>query len=157
MAMLIMDVLGAGGSFTEFQALDFTRGHVEMGHDGPAHLAISAKKPLLRGLGVFHGKRGWGVSVEFDVATGPVTLLGVGQTRDGRYTLVAAEGMIADGPHLKIGNTTSRVDFGRDPGEWTDDWSASGVGHHWALGTGHRLADLRATASLLGVELITVS
>jgi L-arabinose isomerase len=157
LAMLIMDVLGAGGSFTEFQALDFTRGHVEMGHDGPAHLAISAKKPLLRGLGVFHGKRGWGVSVEFDVATGPVTLLGVGQTRDGRYTLVAAEGVVADGPHMKIGNTTSRVDFGRDPGEWTDEWSASGVGHHWALGTGHRLADLRATASLLGVDLVTVS
>lgn len=157
LAMLIMDVLGAGGSFTEFQALDFTRGHVEMGHDGPAHLAISAKKPLLRGLGVFHGKRGWGVSVEFDVATGPVTLLGVGQTRDGRYTLVAAEGVVADGPHMRIGNTTSRVDFGRDPGEWTDDWSASGVGHHWALGTGHRVAELKAVASLLGVELITVT
>jgi L-arabinose isomerase len=156
LAMLIMDVLGAGGSFTEFQALDFTRGHVEMGHDGPAHLAISAKKPLLRGLGVFHGKRGWGVSVEFDVATGPVTLLGVGQTRDGRYTLVAAEGVVADGPHMSIGNTTSRVDFGRDPGEWTDDWSASGVGHHWALGTGHRVAELRAVASLLGVDLVTV-
>ncbi|SMD24995.1 L-fucose/L-arabinose isomerase family protein [Kibdelosporangium aridum] len=156
LAMLIMDVLGAGGSFTEFQALDFTRGHVEMGHDGPGHLAISAGKPLLRGLGVFHGKRGWGVSVEFDVAHGPVTLLGVGQTRDGRYKLIAAQGDVVDGPHMKIGNTTSRVDFGRDPGEWTDEWSASGVGHHWALGTGHRIADLRAVASLLDMPLTEV-
>ncbi|MFC0111520.1 L-fucose/L-arabinose isomerase family protein [Kibdelosporangium aridum] len=156
LAMLIMDVLGAGGSFTEFQALDFTRGHVEMGHDGPGHLAISAGKPLLRGLGVFHGKRGWGVSVEFDVAHGPVTLLGVGQTRDGRYKLIAAQGDVVDGPHMKIGNTTSRVDFGRNPGEWTDEWSASGVGHHWALGTGHRIADLRAVASLLDIPLTEV-
>jgi L-arabinose isomerase len=155
-AMLILDTLGAGGSFTEFQALDFTRGHVEMGHDGPAHLAISAKKPLLRGLGVYHGKRGWGVSVEFDVATGPVTLLGIGQTRDGRYTLVTAEGTVADGPHMAIGNTTSRIDFNRDPGEWTDQWSASGVGHHWALGTGHHLAEIRAIASLLDLPVITV-
>jgi L-arabinose isomerase len=155
-AMLILDTLGAGGSFTEFQALDFTRGHVEMGHDGPAHLAISAKKPLLRGLGVYHGKRGWGVSVEFDVTTGPVTLLGVGQTRDGRYTLVTAEGSVADGPHMAIGNTTSRIDFDRDPGEWTDQWSASGVGHHWALGTGHRVAEIRAIASLLDLPIITV-
>jgi L-arabinose isomerase len=155
-AMLILDTLGAGGSFTEFQALDFTRGHVEMGHDGPAHLAISAKKPLLRGLGVYHGKRGWGVSVEFDVTTGPVTLLGVGQTRDGRYTLVTAEGTVADGPHMAIGNTTSRIDFDRDPGEWTDQWSASGVGHHWALGTGHRVAEIRAIASLLDLPIITV-
>ncbi len=155
-AMLILDTLGAGGSFTEFQALDFLRGHVEMGHDGPAHLAISAKKPLLRGLGVYHGKRGWGASVEFDVTTGPVTLLGVGQTRDGRYTLVTAQGTVADGPHMAIGNTTSRIDFDCDPGEWTDKWSASGVGHHWALGTGHRLAEIRAIASLLDLPLITV-
>jgi L-arabinose isomerase len=156
LAMLIMDVLGAGGSFTEFQALDFSRGHVEMGHDGPAHLAISSGKPLLRGLGIYHGKRGYGVSVEFDVAHGPVTLLGIGQSRDGRYELVAAEGAVVDGPLMRIGNTTSRVDFGRNPGDWVDEWSASGVAHHWALGTGHRLRDLRAVASLLALTLVEV-
>ncbi|MGW6772675.1 arabinose isomerase [Streptomyces sp. NPDC055037] len=157
LAMLIADRLGAGGSFTELQALDFTAGVVEMGHDGPGHLAISARKPLLRGLGVYHGKRGWGVSVEFDVRHGPVTLVGLGQTRDGRYRLVAAEGEVVPGPHLEIGNTTSRVDFGCDPGEWTDAWSASGVGHHWALATGALLPELRALSGLTGLELVEVS
>ncbi|MBM0224183.1 MULTISPECIES: L-fucose/L-arabinose isomerase family protein [Micromonospora] len=152
LAMLVMDRLGAGGSFTELQALNFFDNVVEMGHDGPAHLAISDGKPLLRGLGVYHGKRGWGVSVEFDVKHGPVTAFGVGQTRDGRYTFLASEGTVVAGPLLQIGNTTSRVDFGCDPGEWTDAWSASGVGHHWALGTGHRVAELRAVAELLDVE-----
>ncbi|MBN6052227.1 L-fucose/L-arabinose isomerase family protein [Nonomuraea sp. RK-328] len=156
LAMLVMDRLGAGGSFTELQALDFLRGHVEMGHDGPAHLAISARRPLLRGLGVFHGKRGWGVSVEFDVAHGPVTAFGLIQRRDGRFAFVASEGVTVDGPHLKIGNTTSRVDFGRDPGEWTDAWSASGISHHWALGTGHRIGELKALADLLDVELVEI-
>ncbi|MEU3272571.1 L-fucose/L-arabinose isomerase family protein [Saccharomonospora sp. NPDC006951] len=156
LAMLIMDVLGGGGSFTELQALDFERGHVEMGHDGPAHLAISAKRPLLRGLGVYHGKRGWGVSVEFDVAHGPVTLLGIGQDREGTYSMIVSEGAVVDGPLMRIGNTTSRVDFGRDPGEWTDEWSASGVAHHWALGVGHRAAELRAVADLLGIPFTEV-
>ena len=156
LAMLIMDRLGAGGSFTEFQALDFTAGVVEMGHDGPAHLAISSRRPVLRGLGVYHGKRGWGVSVEFDVRHGPVTLCGLGQRRDGRYVLVTAEGEVVDGAHLSIGNTTSRVDFGVDPGEWTDAWSASGVNHHWALGTGHRAAELAAVAELTGLEFVQV-
>ena len=156
LAMLIMDRLGGGGSFTELQALDFLRGHVEMGHDGPAHLAISSRKPLLRGLGVFHGKRGWGVSVEFDVAHGPVTAFGLLQRRDGRFGFVVSEGETVDGPHLKIGNTTSRVDFGRDPGEWTDDWSATGISHHWSLGIGHRAAELRALADLMGVEMVEV-
>ncbi|GAA0321784.1 L-fucose/L-arabinose isomerase family protein [Actinoallomurus spadix] len=156
LAMLIMDRLGAGGSFTELQALDFQRGHVEMGHDGPAHLAISDSRPLLRGLGVYHGKRGWGVSVEFDVKHGPVTAFGLRQGRDGRFAFVVSEGAVVDGPLLQIGNTTSRVDFGCDPGEWTDAWSATGISHHWALGTGHRLADLRALADLMEAELIHV-
>ncbi|MFD4668568.1 arabinose isomerase [Lentzea sp. NPDC058450] len=156
LAMLIMDRLGAGGSFTEFQALNFADDVVEMGHDGPAHLAISARRPLLRGLGTYHGKRGWGVSVEFDVKPGPVTLCGLGQRRDGRYVLVTSEGTVVPGPLLRIGNTTSRVDFGEDPGEWTDRWSASGVDHHWALGTGHRAADLAAVAELMDLEFVRV-
>jgi L-arabinose isomerase len=156
LAMLIMDRLGAGGSFTELQALNFTDNVVEMGHDGPAHLAISARQPLLRGLGVYHGKRGWGVSVEFDVKPGPVTVMGLAQDRSGTFSLVASEGTVVSGPLLQIGNTTSRVDFGRDPGEWTDQWSASGVAHHWALGTGHRVPELRAVADLLGLGISVV-
>lgn len=156
LAMLAMDRIGAGGSFTELQALNFRDRVVEMGHDGPGHVGISADRPLLRGLGVFHGKRGWGVSVEFDVAHGPVTLLGLGQLRGGTFRLVASEGEVVPGPLLRIGNTTSRVDFGCDPGEWADAWSASGVAHHWALGTGHRLPALEAVADLLGLELCQV-
>ncbi|MCC9195401.1 L-fucose/L-arabinose isomerase family protein [Arthrobacter sp. zg-Y820] len=151
-AMLAASALGAGGSFTEIQALNFFDNVVEMGHDGPAHLQISARQPLLRGLGVYHGKRGWGVSVEFDVRPGPVTAFGIGQDRDGSYVFVSSEGTVTEGPLLQIGNTTSRVDFGGDPGLWVDLWAATGVGHHWALCLGHRRAELAAAASLLGLE-----
>jgi L-arabinose isomerase len=157
LAMLILDRLGAGGSFTELQALNFRDGVVEMGHDGPAHLAISQRRPLLRGLGVYHGKRGWGVSVEFDVKHGAVTLLGIAQLRDGAFRFVTSSGTVVPGPLLQIGNTTSRVDFGCDPGEWTDAWSATGISHHWALGIGDLRPDLRATADLLGVDLVDVA
>lgn len=157
LAMLIVDRLGGGGSFTELQALNFRDNVVEMGHDGPAHLAISQRRPLLRGLGVFHGKRGWGVSVEFDVKHGPVTTFGIAQQRDGAFRFVAARGTVVPGPLLQIGNTTSRVDFGVDPGEWVDAWSATGISHHWALGVGDLLPELRATADLLGTELVEVT
>lgn len=156
LAMLIVDRLGGGGSFTELQALNFHDDVVEMGHDGPAHLAISERRPLLRGLGVYHGKRGWGVSVEFDVKHGPVTLLGIAQQRDGSFRFVTSAGRVVPGPLLQIGNTTSRVDFGCDPGEWVDTWSATGISHHWALGVGELTPALRATAELLGIELTEV-
>jgi len=155
-AQLATQVIGAGGSFCEIQALNFEDEVVEMGHDGPAHLAVSARDPLLRGLGVYHGKRGWGVSVEFDVQHGPVTLLGLGQDRDGALSFIASEGVVVPGPLLEIGNTTSRVDFGRDPGEWVDEWSATGIGHHWSLSIGHRASTYRAAASLLGIDFRVV-
>ena len=84
-------------------------------------------------------------------------LLGLGRSATGATRFVASEGEVVDGPLLAIGNTTSRVDFGCDPGEWTDAWSATGVAHHWALGTGHRAAELRALADLLGIDLVEVN
>lgn len=151
-AMLAAQAMNAGGSFTEIQALNFVDNVVEMGHDGPAHLAVSAGDPLLRGLGVYHGKRGWGVSVEFDVRHGPVTTFGLGQDPDGSFVFITSEGEVVPGPLLAIGNTTSRVDFGGDPGLWVDEWSQTGIGHHWALCVGHRAADFKAAANLLGIE-----
>ena len=151
-AQLVTQVVGAGGSFCEIQALNFEDNVVEMGHDGPAHFAVSSREPLLRGLGIYHGKRGYGVSVEFDVRHGPVTLLGLGQDRDGSLAFVASEGVVVPGPLLAIGNTTSRVDFDRDPGEWVDEWSGTGIGHHWSLSLGHRAADYKAAANLLGID-----
>ncbi|MGP3978020.1 arabinose isomerase [Streptomyces sp. 8N114] len=155
-AQLASQSVGGGGSFTEIQALNFVDGVVEMGHDGPANLAVSSHNPLLRSLGVYHGKRGWGVSVELDVQHGPATLLGLGQDADGSLSFIASEGTVVPGPLLGIGNTTSRVDFGRDPGEWVDEWSATGVGHHWSLSVGHHAADYRAAASLLGIDFRAV-
>jgi L-arabinose isomerase len=157
LAMLIADRLGGGGSFTELQALNFRDDVVEMGHDGPAHLTLSDALPSLRGLGVYHGKRGWGVSVELTVRAGPVTVIGIAQQPDGRYTFVVSEGRVVPGPLLRIGNTTSRVDFGCDPGEWTDAWSASGISHHWALATGHLAEDIRALADLTGTTVTQVA
>jgi len=153
LAMLVLDRLGAGGSFTEFQAINFDDGVVEMGHDGPAHLAISAGRPVLRGLGTYHGKRGYGVSVQFGVQEGPVTLLALTQRRDGGLRFIVSEGEVVAGPLLEIGNTSSRVDFGRPPGEWVDAFCAGGPAHHWALGVGHHAETLRRVAELTGVEV----
>ena len=145
-AMLATQASAPAGRSAEIQALNFDDGVVEMGHDGPAHLAVSARDPLLRGLGVYHGKRGWGVSVEFDVQPGPVTLLGLGQDRDGSLAFVASEGTWCRARCWRSATRPVRVDFGRDPGEWVDEWSATGIGHHWSLSVGHRAGDYRAAA-----------
>jgi L-arabinose isomerase len=156
LAMMILDWLGAGGSYTEFYAMDFVNQFVLMGHDGPGHLAISNSRPLLRGLGLYHGKRGYGVSVEFNVKTGPVTLLGMTQTAEGSLKMLSAEGESIPGPILRIGNTNSRLRFPLAPWEFVNRWCQQGPTHHCALGVGHVGDLIRKVSELTGIPLAEV-
>lgn len=156
LAMMIMDRFGAGGSFTEFYAMDFRENFVLMGHDGPAHLAISARQPVLRGLGLYHGKRGRGVSVEFSVKTGPITLLGMTQTAEGSLKMLTAEGESIPGPILKIGNTNSRLRFPLGPRHFVNAWCQQGPTHHCALGVGHVSNSVAKLGQLLNLATVRV-
>jgi L-arabinose isomerase len=155
-AMFIMDRLNAGGSYTEFYGLDFNEDFVLMGHDGPGHIKISEGRPVLRGLGLYHGKRGYGISVEFKVKYGPITVLGMTQTADGRLKMIASEGESIPGEVLQVGNTNSRLRFSLDPAEFIDRWSMEGPTHHCALGIGHQLGTIKKLASMLDLELAVI-
>jgi len=162
MAMKVMDALGAGGSYTELYAMDFEDRLILMGHDGPFHMAIAEGKPVLRGLEIFHGKRGGGVSVEAQVRQGPVTILGLTQTHDGKLTWLGAEGWSVPGDILRIGNTNSRIRFTDqadddfDVASWMNRWAELGPTHHVALGVGHQIGKLEKLASLLHMDFVRV-
>ena len=155
-AQVLLDRLGAGGSFTEYYALDFDEAFVLMGHDGPGHIAISQEQPTLRSLKLFHGKRGAGLSVEFKVRYGPITIVGCTQTADGGLKLIVAEGESVPGETFRIGNTNSRLKFSLDPAEFFEAWCEHGPTHHVALGVGHVAGEVRNVARLLGLEYAQV-
>ena len=155
-AMLIMDRFGAGGSYTEFIAMDFKDDFLLMGHDGPGHITISDRKPILKGLGLFHGKRGYGVSVEFNVKTGPITILSLTQTLQGEFKMLAAEGESIPGPLLRLGNTNSRLKFSLGPREFMTRWCEQGPTHHCALGVGHVNDKVGKLARMMGIEFVEV-
>ena len=155
-AMKILDSFGAGGAFTELYAMDFVDGFVLVGHDGPGHLALCSQKPVLRGLGLYHGKRGHGVSVEFSVRHGPVTLLAVTQTADGSLKLITAEGESIPGPILRIGNTNTRVRFPLGPAGFVNRWCEQAPTHHFALGAGRWASQVAKFSRLAGLPLAQV-
>ncbi|MDR1960455.1 MAG: hypothetical protein LBQ54_15705 [Planctomycetaceae bacterium] len=155
-AMKILDSFGAGGSFTEFYAMDFHDDVVLMGHDGPGHTRIAEGKTKLKPLKVFHGKVGNGLSVEMSVKNGPVTLLSVIDTPDGVLKLLVAEGESVPGPILEIGNTNSRYRFAAGVRGFVDAWCSHGPAHHCAIGVGHLAGKLEKLAVLLNMPMIRV-
>lgn len=154
-AMKIMDAFGAGGSFTEYYAMDFADDIVLMGHDGPGHMAIAQGKTKVRPLQVYHGKVGAGVSVEMSVRHGPVTLLSVVE-RAGKVQLLVAEGQSEPGPILEIGNTNSRYRFPIGARSFVEAWNRAGPAHHCAVGVGHVARRIEKLARILGLEFIRV-
>lgn len=155
-AMKILDLFQAGGSFTEFYGLDFNAGIILMGHDGPGHLAIAEGRPLLKPLGVYHGKPGKGLSIEMKVKHGPVTLLSVVETHGGKLKLLVAEGDSVPGPILKIGNTNSRYRFSLDVKTFVNNWSKEGPAHHCAIGIGHIAGKIEKLGNILGIDTVKV-
>jgi L-arabinose isomerase len=155
-AMKIMDTFGVGGSFTEYYAMDFADDVVLMGHDGPGHIAIAEGKTKVRPLKVYHGKVGRGLSVEMSVKHGPVTLLSVVETREGKLKLLVAEGESVPGPILEIGNTNSRYKFSIGARRFVNDWNAHGPAHHCAVGVGHIAEKIEKLGKLLRMEVAKV-
>lgn len=156
LAMKIMDELGAGGSFTEFYAMDFSDDVVLMGHDGPGHIGIAEGKCKVRPLEVYHGKVGSGLSVEMSVRYGPVTILSVVEDGAGGFLLLIAEGMCESGPTLEIGNTNSRYRFSVGARGFMNAWNGHGPAHHCAAGVGHVAGRLEKVAALLGIRAVRV-
>jgi L-arabinose isomerase len=155
-AMKIMDSFGAGGSFTEYYAMDFKDDVVLMGHDGPGHIAIAQGKTKVRPLKVYHGKVGKGLSVEMTVKYGPVTLLSVIEASDGKLMLLVAEGESVPGPILEIGNTNSRYQFPIGARAFVNNWNQHGPAHHCAVGVGHISSKIQKLGALLEMEVVKV-
>lgn len=155
-ALLIMNLLGIGGSFAEFHPIDFNEGFVLVGHDGPHNISIADSKPILRSLKKFHGKPGSGAGVEFKIKEGPITMLSINSTYDGKFKFIIAEGESVKGPIPPTGNTNTRGFFKPDIRTFLTRWIKEGPTHHFALGIGHHAALIEDVAMHLGIESVVI-
>ncbi|MCL2812434.1 MAG: L-fucose/L-arabinose isomerase family protein [Clostridia bacterium] len=156
LAMKICDLLDIGGSYCEIVVTDYIDGTILVGHDGPFHIKIADRKPVLRGMGVYHGKKGTGISVEAKVKAGPITTLGVTQTMDGRLKLIISEAQATNGQIMSVGNTQTPVKFGLEPDLHMNRWFAEAPTHHFALAVGHHAGLLQKVGTLLQIPTVVI-
>lgn len=151
-----MDSFGAGGSFTEYYAMDFKDDVVLMGHDGPCHPRIAEGRIKVKPLQVYHGKVGNGLSVEMSITHGAVTLLSVVETGNGTLKFLVAEGESVPGEILEIGNTNSRYKFSLGARNFVEAWNQEGPAHHCAIGSGHVASKIKKLGKILKVATVQV-
>jgi len=156
-AMLIMDRLEIGGSFAEFHPIDFKDDTVLVGHDGPHHLNIADRKPVIRSLKKYHGKPGMGAGVEFNIKTGPITMLSISIGADGKFKFIIAEGESMPGAIPSTGNTNTHGKFKPDIRTFLKRWCMAGPTHHFALGIGHHAGSLVKIAESFGIDYTVVT
>lgn len=157
LAMKLLDMLGAGGMFVEFFAMDFEENSFLMGHDGPSNIGMADGQPRLMHLDVHHGKSGHGLGIDFDLKKGPATLLNLTQFDAGdTFKLIYTIGEIVEGPVLNIGNPNARVKVARPLHEVMDDWCQEGPSHHIAMGYGDHSQALETFAEAIGFEIIRI-
>ncbi len=157
MAMKILDLLGGGGMFVEFFAMDFDENSLLMGHDGPSNINVAQGKPRLTHLDTHHGKSGHGLGIDFDMQEGPVTLLNLTQFGAGdTFKLIYAVGEIIPGTILHIGNPNARVKISQPLHEFMDAWCQQGPSHHIALGIGDHGQALETFAEAMCFRIVRV-
>lgn len=156
-ALFIMDRLGIGGSFAEFHPVDFNEGFVLVGHDGPHNISIAEGKPVLRSLKKYHGKPGNGAGVEFKIKEGPITMLSINSTYDGKFKFIIAEGESVKGPIPPTGNTNTRGFFKPDVRTFLTRWNKEAPTHHFSLGIGHHASTIKKIADYLNIESVIIS
>ena len=151
MGMKILDLLGGGGMFVEFFAVNFDENQLLLGHDGPSNVNVADGRPRLQHLDVHHGKTGHGLGIDFRMKQGPITLVNVTQFDAGdSFKLIYTVGEVVAGSILNIGNPNCRIRINRPIHEFFDAWCQQGPCHHIALGVGDHSAAIEAFAEASG-------
>lgn len=157
MAMLMVKALsGSDAFFCDLISFDQGGDTGLFWHCGaaPVSLCKSGCKPQLRKHSIIDGGDKKGIAIEFPLKPGPVTVIRIGDTRDGKgYRLLSISGEGIETEQMLHG-TPLTVRFKRPASELVEKLVDSGFEHHYVLCHGDIVRELRQFAKLLDLELI---
>jgi L-fucose isomerase-like protein len=120
----------------------------------PVSLCKSGVYPELCKHSIVDGGGVKGISCEFPLKSGPVTILRIGETRNGSaYRLLAISGEGLETEQVLKGNPL-KVKFNRPAQELAEKLIENGFEHHYILCHGDITKELRLFSKLLDLELV---
>ena len=119
-----------------------------IGHDGPHNLNLSNEKPVIRKQ-KYHGKSGSGISVEFKLKTGPVSMLSCSIGENGKFRLIGAVGESMPGAIPATGNTNTKCHFSVQAQNLLSVGAIALPSHHLALGIGDRTREIEIFSRMM--------
>lgn len=158
MGMKLMDVLGGGGMFVEFNSIDHAGQFFMISHDGPVNFNVSEGKPEIKHLNIHHGKTGQGIGIDFKLKLGPATMLNITQfdTSCDSFKFIYTVGEVIPGDILHVGNPNGRFKVKKPIPEFIDEWCQHGPVHHSSLGIGDLSREIEVFAEALGLCCVRV-
>jgi L-arabinose isomerase len=158
MGMKLMDVLGGGGMFIEFNSIDYLENFLLISHDGPVNFNVSETPPRLKHLNIHHGKTGQGLGIDFDLKQGVVTVLNITQFDPDcdSFKLIYTVGKVVPGEILYVGNPNARLEVRKPIPEFIDEWCQQGPVHHSSLGIGDLSREIESFAEATGLTSVRV-
>lgn len=157
MAMSILKTIAGTGQLSEMYSIDFNEDICIIGHSSSGDADISAQKPTMKIVPVFHGKTGGGYLTQFYPHLGPVTYLGITQDKDGNFKFVVAEGVNEPGAIFTFGDTNMRTRFSCGAREFCNRWSEAGPTHHMAAASGRHIDTILKVAKIFNVPVDVIT
>lgn len=123
-------------------------------HCGAAAPSLCKKgcKPKLCHHSIMDGGGVKGVTCEFPLKSGPVTLMRLSEERDGGYRLFVATGEAVETEQLLKGNPLS-IKFDQDMKEMIGSIIEDGIEHHYVMVYGDITDELKLFAKLLDINM----
>ncbi len=152
-AMLITQELAGNAWFLEFYTLDMDRELLMLSHCGYGNCNKAACRKAIKAQPCFPGYNGGGIAYEFAAQEGPVTIVSLTLSPNGRYKLVAVSAEAVKADPCPIACPQMFIRFkGKDLNQGIDDFCQSGAMHHMAVGYGDISKEVRCLAELLDIE-----
>jgi L-arabinose isomerase len=159
-ALMLAARVAGSAQYCEGYAVEAATGELVVSSCGMADLRLrpAGEAARLCANELYPGQQGLGIATRFTFEAGPATIVGFGPaTKAQPARLVVSVGQLTGRGFAHLNGPSGTITFdGPGAGRASRAWIDAGPAHHLALVRGDRLAELRAAATFLDLELVEV-